>query len=212
MSGLFTKIFALISLGCSIASFPANDKSCAIRLSDEAMVRLYEGHYRELVFVAFGRTRDEHVANDIAQEAFLRLLKERKRTPAMENPRSWLITTTVNLSENWKQSAYRRRVETQNYPAVDEYVKPNTPDEEIIDEETARALAETVNEIMKTLPEKEQEALRMMYWQGFKSGKIRETLGIGDGATKSRLNRGRRRVEAAVEAVDRPEFRRFKKH
>src|SRR2546423_353604 len=69
---------------------------------------LYEQHSREVWAVAYARWVDAEVASDIAQEAFLRLWKQRTDGTVIHNPRAWLLRVARNLAEDHVKSAFHR--------------------------------------------------------------------------------------------------------
>lgn len=62
-----------------------------------AIVRdAYDAHQRELYAFALRASRDAEIAEDLVQEAFLRLVREVERRPP-DNVRAWLYRVTANL-------------------------------------------------------------------------------------------------------------------
>jgi RNA polymerase sigma factor (sigma-70 family) len=57
----------------------------------------YAACRRDLLGYASAATRDPAAAEDIVQEAFVRLLRERQRATSPANVRAWLFTVCTNL-------------------------------------------------------------------------------------------------------------------
>ncbi len=60
------------------------------------MADAYDAYQRELYAFALRASRDSQVAQDLVQEAFLRLVREIEIRPP-ENIRAWLYRVTANL-------------------------------------------------------------------------------------------------------------------
>ncbi|MEO6210738.1 MAG: sigma-70 family RNA polymerase sigma factor [Gemmatimonadaceae bacterium] len=65
--------------------------------------RLFERHYLSLVWYLHGRLGDRDLAQDLAQEAFVRLIDKPPRTPD-----SWLYVVAGNLARDAQRGETRR--------------------------------------------------------------------------------------------------------
>src|SRR5438270_13799357 len=69
---------------------------------------LYQRHSREVWALAYARWLNADLAQDIMQEAFLRLWKQWESGEPILNPRAWLLRVARNLAEDFAKSAFRR--------------------------------------------------------------------------------------------------------
>src|SRR6266446_6373340 len=69
---------------------------------------LYERHSREVWALAYTRWLNADVAQDIMQEAFLRLWKQWQDGSDILNPRAWLLRVARNLAEDYAKSSFRK--------------------------------------------------------------------------------------------------------
>ena len=69
---------------------------------------LYERHSREVWALAYARWMNADTAQDIMQEAFLRLWKQWQENTRILNPRAWLLRVARNLAEDYAKSAFSR--------------------------------------------------------------------------------------------------------
>src|SRR5205809_5291930 len=69
---------------------------------------LYQRHSREVWALAYARWLNADLAQDIMQEAFLRLWKQWQDGETILNPRAWLLRVARNLAEDHAKSAFRR--------------------------------------------------------------------------------------------------------
>ena len=117
---------------------------------------------------------DPQEAEDVVQEAFLRLWE---KDPAFESPahqRSWLLKVTVNGCKNRLRAPWRRRTAPllESYPAAD-------PEEQ------------AVLEVIQSLPPKDRAALHLYYYEGYQTAEIAAMTGWREGTVRSRLARAR---------------------
>ena len=69
---------------------------------------LYQHHSKEVWALVYARWLNADVAQDIMQETFLRLWKQRLAGGVILNPRAWLLRVARNLAEDYAKSAFRR--------------------------------------------------------------------------------------------------------
>src|SRR5215813_11784184 len=69
---------------------------------------IYQRHSREVWALVYARWLNADVAQDIMQEAFLRLWKQGRDGSAIQNPRAWLLRVARNLAEDYAKSSFRK--------------------------------------------------------------------------------------------------------
>ena len=121
-------------------------------------------------------------AEDVLQEAFLRLLCRREAFQDPEHRKRWLIRVTVNLCKDHLRSAWRRRT---------------VPLEEGL--AAAQGQEKAVWEQILALPERYKAVMHLYYYEGYTVGEIGEILGLSAGAVKTRLYRGRQALRMEME-------------
>lgn len=137
----------------------------------EDVIPAYENTLYRAALAILG---DPQEAEDVVQEAFLRLWE---KDPAFESPahqRSWLLKVTVNGCKSRLRAPWRRRTAPllESYPAADE-------------EEQA------VLEVIQSLPPKDRAALHLYYYEGYQTAEIAAMTGWREGTVRSRLARAR---------------------
>lgn len=137
----------------------------------EDVIPAYENTLYRAALAILG---DPQEAEDVVQEAFLRLWE---KDPAFESPahqRSWLLKVTVNSCKSRLRAPWRRRTAPllESYPAADE-------------EEQA------VLEVIQSLPPKDRAALHLYYYEGYQTAEIAAMTGWREGTVRSRLARAR---------------------
>ena len=150
---------------------------------------LYEEHVRSAIRLAFLVTGDEQQAQDIAQEAFVKIAG---RFQDLRNPDAfpaYLRTTVVNLSRG-----HLRRLRTQRA-----YLQRTR-----VDEETQPA-AETDEmwNVLAGLPHRQRVALVLRYYEDLSERQTADALGCSVSAVKSLVSRGLEALRAEVKGVPR---------
>ena len=138
----------------------------------ERLIALYRDERVGLVRLAHLMTGSPALAEDIVQEAFLRL---HPALDTVEKPGAYLRTTVVNLcrSHHRRQGVERRWLERQPAPGAD--LPPEL-------DETWRALL--------ALPEAQRHALVLRFYLDLRIEDIAALLGRPIGTVKSTLHRG----------------------
>lgn|ERR671937_684624 len=123
-------------------------------------------------------TRDRHEAEEVMQDAFLRLLERWDRVAAMDDPAGYLYRTALNLFRS-----RRRRIAV----ALRKAFRPGSPRDELaaVEENDAavRALA--------TLTPRQRAAVVLVDVLGFTSEEAAAPLGVKASTVRVLLSRGR---------------------
>jgi len=130
-------------------------------------------------------TRDGHEAEELAQEAFVRILEHWDRVAGMENPSGYLYRTALNLF----RSRYRRAVQavrrvTSSEPRDDAFARVEVHD--------------LVVRAMRTLPPDQRAALVVTTLLGYSSEEAGQILGIRASTVRARATRARAALRDAI--------------
>jgi RNA polymerase sigma factor (sigma-70 family) len=146
---------------------------------------LVERHYDPLLGYLYRMTRgDRSLAQDLAQETFLRALRGISGYAYPRPFKPWLYAIATNLTRNHYTSADLRR--TDNTVEDEEYGAEDTPDAALLE----RAEAEAVIRALDMLPERQREVIILYFYQSLPLQAIAEALDIPLGTVKSRLSIG----------------------
>ncbi|MDF1602052.1 SigE family RNA polymerase sigma factor [Nocardioides sp. YIM 152315] len=151
--------------------------------ADEALELLYAAHWRRLVRLSVLLVRDQGVAEEVVQDAFVAVHGRWGRLRDPERALAYLRQSVVNRS----RSALRHRAVVERHaarrtPAVDE---PGSDQATL-----ATDRRETVLDALRALPQRQREVLALRYYLDLSEGEISDTLGISRGAVKSHASRG----------------------
>jgi len=186
----------------------AGGDACAF----EAFYARHEGTVRQRLL---GMLRNADTAEDVLQEAFLRVWMHAPRDGGIAAPKAWLLRITTNAALNAMRSVRRRREEPlreADHFAGDDEVTPSAP-AWLVDAASLGpgAVAEQVERqhilwrLVDDLPEAKRELVRMVYDAEMEVREAAEHLGIPEGTAKSRLHHARKRLASEWRALERLE-------
>jgi RNA polymerase sigma-70 factor (sigma-E family) len=163
--------------------------------ADEAVTRLFGAHYRPLVRLAALLVADRGVAEEVVQDAYVRLHQHWRRLRDPSLAVAYLRTSVVNGA----RSNLRRRVVAQRYLAG---ARP-APDVPSAEAGALHVLEhERIIAALRGLPARQREALVLRYYADLSEAEIAEAMGCSRGAVKSHSSRGmaalRKRLEVAA--------------
>ena len=153
----------------------------------EPVSEAYEAWAFELRRYATSRTHDPAAAEDVVQEAFIRLAIQARTSRNPTNPKAWLYRVVLNLiiSESRRAEVARRRSQEL---ASDE-VLAVSPEAVILASEQNRALAAALHNLGAT-----SRTSLLLAAQGYTGREIAAVLGRSEGATRTMSCRARQVV------------------
>ncbi len=155
------------------------------------------GRYKAKVFgLAYGLTRDRVIADDLAQEIFIKAYFVLPKFEFRSEFGTWLYRVAINhIRDYLRKSKQRRRdVPLENVPEI-KMVAENRTREEEKEEERRR---EMVHRALESLPEKHRVILMLRDIQGLSYEEIGRILGLSPGTVDSRLFRARKKLMAII--------------
>jgi RNA polymerase sigma-70 factor (ECF subfamily) len=154
---------------------------------------LMERHLGVVVSVARRMLRDDAEAEDVAQEAFLRLWRSGATLeigPAGIRP--WLRRVVSNLCLDRVRGQGRVKV-VEELPEVPEPAKQLAALE-------SQDVQRRVEVAMQKLPDRQRLALTLFHFEGLSQIEIGNVLGVSDEAVESLLSRARRQLKADLKS------------
>ena len=160
------------------------------RDADEAVESLFHAHYPRVVYTAFSLVGDWDLAEQLAQEAYLRLWRRWRWISDPQAAPMYLQRTVVNLS---RETIRRRVIERRVLRARDlEPAAAPAPD--------AAAVAE-LRRAVATLPMRKRECVVLRYLLGLSEAETADLLGISVGTVKSQTHKGLRQLRERLDDV-----------
>jgi RNA polymerase sigma-70 factor (ECF subfamily) len=158
---------------------------------ERAFRALVDRHLGSVLGIARRMLRDDAEAEDVSQEALLRLWRNAAGLELGANGvRPWLRRVVSNLCID----RARARRNTTLTDAVPEDSEPASQLRHLAE----RELAGRVDGALKALPERQRLALTLFHYEGMSQIEVGEVLGISDEAVESLLARARRTLKATL--------------
>jgi RNA polymerase sigma-70 factor (sigma-E family) len=141
---------------------------------------LFVGHYAQLVRLAALLLGDAAAAEDVVQEAFIRVHRVLGRS-RVSDPLAYLRQAVVNLS----RSDLRRRLLARRH------APHPLPDMASAEEDACTSLARReVVVALRALPARQREAVVLRYWADLTEAQAGELMGVSTGSVKAYTSRG----------------------
>ena len=184
-------------LGARAELDPESDAALMLRLAageEACFTILAEKYHRAMIHFLFRMVHNQAIAEELAQEVFLRVYRSRESYRAEAKFSTWLYRIATNLAVNYARDTRRERgAQTVYLDAPDEEtgatpevadVRPNGEQQLVRDERLAAIRAQVM-----ALPERQRAAVLMHKYQGLDYREIGEVLKLSESATKSLLFR-----------------------
>jgi RNA polymerase sigma-70 factor (ECF subfamily) len=142
----------------------------------------YRSEYGAVVALAYGLSGTRWTAEDLAQEAFLRVHRDWERVSEMESPAGWVRRIVINLSNSRfrrlrSETTARLRLASQS--------------------STASAPPQESSEFWREarrLPKQQAAVVALRYIDDLSIAQIADVLGIAEGTVKALLHTARSRL------------------
>jgi RNA polymerase sigma-70 factor (sigma-E family) len=160
--------------------------------ADEAIAALFQEHARSLVRLARLFADDRNAAEDIVQEAFLRLRRSFHRIESPARTAAYLRSIVLNLARDHN----RRGLMSLRHHMPEEESRLSAEDRIVIREDQQEVI-----DALQALPLRQRDCLVLRYYSDLSIPDIAMTLGISVNSVKTHLQRGMAVLEARLEAT-----------
>jgi RNA polymerase sigma-70 factor (ECF subfamily) len=174
-----------------------SDAEIMLRVSegdDQGFNYLIEKYRKPIIHFMFRMVHNQAVAEELAQEVFLRVYRSRQTYRAEARFTTWLYRIATNLGVNHARDTKHERAAQNVYLDQPDPETGTTPDvadstpsveQDLVRDERMRAIRQHV----MALPERQRTAVLMHKYQGMDYKQIGEVLKLSESATKSLLFR-----------------------
>jgi RNA polymerase sigma-70 factor (ECF subfamily) len=167
----------------------------AVAAGDEAGYNyLVTKYHRQIIHFLFRMVHNEAVAEELAQEVFLRVYRSRESYRAEAKFSTWLYRIATNLAVNHaRDTKHERTAQTLELDAPDSESgsKPEVADDDLnVEQRMLREeRMEAIRAQVRALPERQRLAVLMHKYQEMDYRQIGDVLKLSESATKSLLFR-----------------------
>lgn len=170
-----------------LAGMAVGDQSAAV-----AFVRRYQ---RRVFGLAYSMANDASVAEEVAQEALIRVWKHAPVfDPRRGSVTSWVLTITRNLTIDALRMRRATPTDPDDFAAAAMISLEHNPEDAV----RRHDVGETVRAALATLPVEQQRAVILASVYGRTALEISEEEGIPLGTAKTRIRAGLLRLRASV--------------
>lgn len=163
---------------------------------ESAFSTLVNKHKKGVHALIWRKVGDFHHAEEITQDVFLQVYR---KLGTLKDPKcfaGWLYVIANRLSLNWIQRHTPAMQSLEDTPAIEieesSYTHYMT---ELRETETSEHRSEVVKELLENLPESERTVVTLYYLGEMTVKEIGNFLGVSVNTIKSRLRRGRERLQ-----------------
>jgi len=201
----------------AIGREPSVDRSQALKdMSDEDLMELFQAgtveafnilvdRYSErLKHYLYGFLGDSRRCEDLLQDTFLRVYRNRHSYQRIAKFSTWLYTIAGNLARSEYRKRKRRRMHSiQSVNRENEEYEMAIPDETFSpDKYTESQLQDRyIQDALRQIPPSFREVVIMRDIQQLAYEEIAEITGLPMGTVKSRINRGRTKLQSLLKDV-----------
>ncbi|MCF8235899.1 MAG: RNA polymerase sigma factor [Bacteroidales bacterium] len=147
---------------------------------------MYDRYCDAMFTIAYRMVKDQDLANDVLQTAFIQVFKDIKQFRGQSTIGAWIKTIVV-------RSAIRQLKKENNMLCLD-VVHPNG--ENISWPEEMRG--DDLEQAILSLPAGYRTVFLLVEVEGYKHNEVAEMLGISEGTSKSQLYRAKKQLQVAL--------------
>ena len=159
-----------------VAAFVATDR-------DALVAELFRLEGVQLVRLARLFTDDRNAAEDLVQEAFIRLHRAAHRIKDPSRAASYLRSIVINLARDHNR---RGLMSLRHQEAIPAGVEPDAPEDVLVMDDERRRLLDEV----RALSPRQRDCLLLRFYLELSESEIAETLDISKNSVKTHCRRG----------------------
>ncbi|MGM0865988.1 MAG: sigma-70 family RNA polymerase sigma factor [Bacillota bacterium] len=159
---------------------------------DEFLEEVMNEFGKEVLYIAYSYVKDHCLAEDIAQEVFVRFYQRYDSFRGDSSLKTWIIRIAINQSkDHLKKWETRKLLFTNKLSEWIQESRSRLPESQTIHKETGREL----HTRLLSLPIKYREVLFLYYYEELKIMEIAECLEININTAKTRLKTGKEKLQ-----------------
>ncbi len=184
----------------SLPQNPQEDANLMARVAQgdaNACRLLVQRHLSPLVGLAFRMTSNRSEAEDIAQEAFVRLWKQSHDWQPKAKISTWLYRVAHNLAIDAIRRKERQNLTSHDLDEIEDKTPGTTESQnEMLHQQDVK---KQVEEAISSLPERQRTAITLVHHRDMSNKEAAEIMSVSVDALESLLARGRRSLRKMLE-------------
>jgi RNA polymerase sigma-70 factor (ECF subfamily) len=156
-----------------------------------AFAALYDRHSRAVYSLSYRMAGEKQAAEDLAQDAFLKVWRSAGTYRAQRGSvKTWILTVVHNRGiDLLRSSASRRRTREEA-----EAEAPRSQPSEAFSEAWGNHRRDRLREALRDIPHEQREAVTLVHFSGLTQTEVSERLGLPLGTVKGRVRLGLRKL------------------
>lgn len=159
--------------------------------SQAAMEVLVKKHYRSIFAYVYRKLGDYHLAYDVTQEIFIKMIKSIHNFKHKGQFKNWLLTITVNHCRDYFRSAKFKQKSTEL--ELDDSIKDERGN--VLDLLSKKIESEQMKEVIQQLPEFQREVIILRFYHDLKIKDIAYITNNKEATVRSRLKQGMQKLK-----------------
>jgi RNA polymerase sigma-70 factor, ECF subfamily len=165
----------------------------------DAFATLYDRHSRAAFSLAYRMMGERQAAEDLAQDAFLKVWRSASSYRAERGSvRTWILSIVHNRGiDQIRSQASRRRTQDKIEAST-----PRSQPSEAFAQTWRNSQRDQIREALDTLPPEQLKILELAYFSGYTHVEISELLRLPLGTVKGRMRLGLKKIRDYFESRD----------
>lgn len=180
--------------------------SAVMQGDPQAFEKVYLQTHDKAYSIAYRVLKDDYEAEDIVQEAYIKMIEQVSQLENPEKLESWFYRIVQNKALDFLRTSHNDTFssfesEDTDFSFSDTLVSDYTP----FDPEASADYAELkriMDGFVKELPEMQRKCIILRFQGDKKISEIAQILGIPESTVKSNLNYGKKKIEGEVRALE----------
>lgn len=159
---------------------------------EKAFEKVFHHYFPFMVSFVLKITHTRHTAEEIAQEAFLRLWKRREEFQQDSNLRAWLFKVAANLAfDHLKKEANHNQLIRFYHHRPGDY----DDTEKMVDVKESKTI---IAHVVNNLPEQQKLAYRLSREDGLSHQEIADKMSISVNTVKNHITKALQKIKQAI--------------
>jgi RNA polymerase sigma-70 factor (family 1) len=158
--------------------------------NEVAFRKVYHDYYKKLLGFAFTLTKNKEAAEELVEDVFIKIWKNRQYAEAIQNLKVYLYTATKNTCLNYLSSKANDSI-TKPFDAINIVLSdPVCPDQLLIYTETFAKIKSAID----TLPSRCKMIFKLIREDGLKYKEVAEILNVSPNTVDAQMTIAIRRI------------------